>query len=254
MFLLIPSAKTLDFESPCPAVGPGSPRFIREAARIARLLKGLDEAELADLMGISGKLAHQTAERFARWRPESGAGEARPALWAYAGDLYDGLEVRGLGSAALTFAQERLRIVSGLYGLLRPEDPIHPYRLEMAAPIKVGTVRSLTAFWRPRLTAELTRELGGRPLLNLASEEFAKAVDFEALGVPVLTPVFQEGQAGRWRVISFHAKRARGRMARFVLEGRLEDPEALRKFRGDGYAFAPEASTDRRWIFRRVQP
>lgn len=258
MILLIPSSKTLDFET-APWKGLATePCFLSEAQALVKALQDLTPAALSSLLALSPKLTEATVAKYAAWRLPLEATRARPAMLAYAGDLYEGLAAHNLKAGDLAYAQERLRILSGLYGVLRPLDLILPYRLEMGARLVTPGAKDLKAFWRKRLTTHLTGLLReestqGRPgvLVNLASEEFAKAVDFKQLPGRVITPVFQEGKGGNFKVVSFFAKRARGMMARYVLQHRLDVPEALLGFAEDGYRFDAEASSGDRWLFRR---
>lgn len=245
MLLLLAPAKTQDFQSPCPPVPATRPRFQAEADRLVKALRKLGPPPLAKLMNLSDALMERTLAQLADW---DRAGE-RPALFAYAGETYAGLEARSLPPKALSFAQEHLRILSGLYGLLRPFDALRPYRLEMAARLATPGAKDLYAFWGRRLTAALAEDLQGRRVvLNLASQEFTRALRPEALPGRWLTCAFQEASG---RVVSFHAKRARGLMARFVLQSGLEDPEGLKAFTEEGYRFQPTASTPDTWVFRR---
>lgn len=245
MLLLLAPAKTQDFQSPCPQVPATRPRFQAEADRLVKALRKLGPPRLAKLMNLSDALTERTLAQLADW----GTAEERPALFAYAGEAYAGLEAQSLRPEALAFAQNHLRILSGLYGLLRPFDALRPYRLEMAARLATPGARDLYAFWEPRLTAALAEDLqGGQLVLNLASQEFTRALRPEALPGRWLACAFQEASG---RVVSFHAKRARGLMARFVLQNALEDPEGLKAFTEEGYRFRPEASTPGTWVFRR---
>lgn len=255
MLLILPASKTLDFETPVSMAFFTQPDFLKEAARLAKELRALAPPELAKRMALSDKLAAQVFISFQEWRTPFTPHNAKPALLAYAGDLYDGLDASTLTESDLRFAQEHVRILSGLYGLLRPMDLMRAYRLEMGARMATG---SLYAFWGGRLTEALNARLdaekaaGREPvLLNLASEEYAKAIQPAQLRGRLITPVFQDGQAGRFKVLSYFAKRARGSMARFVIRQRLSDPEKLRRFKEGGYHFAKEASSPERWVFRR---
>ena len=255
MLLILPAAKTLDFEMPGTAGISTQPDFLEEAALLAGELRALTPAELAVRMALSEKLAQRVFAYYQAWNRPFTLRNAKPALLAYAGDLYEALEAKSLTEAELDFAQGRVRILSGLYGLLRPLDLMAPYRLAMGGRMSSG---SLYAFWGDKLTEALNLALdaeeaqGREPfLLNLASQEYAKAIRPERLRGRMITPVFQEGRAGRFKVVSFFAKRARGLMARFVLQGRLAEPEAIQAFREDGYALEGAASTADLWCFRR---
>lgn len=245
MLLLLAPAKTQDFLSPCPPVPASRPRFQSEADRLVKALRKLGPPRLAKLMSLSDALTERTLAQLAGWD----TAEERPALFAYAGEAYAGLEARSLAPKALAFAQDHLRILSGLYGLLRPFDTLRPYRLEMAARLATPGAKDLYAFWGPRLTAALAEELQHHGVvLNLASQEFTRALRPEALPGRWLTCAFQEASG---RVVSFHAKRARGLMARFVLKRGLKDPEGLKAFADEGYRFQPKVSTPDTWVFRR---
>ena len=255
MILVISPAKAQDFGPPAPAAGFTQPGFLKEAAQLMKRLRALGPDELASLMGISADLAALNAGRFAQWRPPFTPENARQAAFAFDGDAYGGLDAASLGAAELAFAQDHLRILSGLYGLLRPLDLIQAYRLEMRIPLANPRGRDLYAFWGDRLTRAVHRLLRAGPgepvLVNLASEEYFKALDGEALAGRIVTPVFQDLKPGGYKVISFHAKRARGLMARYAIRKGAGDPEVLKRFREEGYAFDRKASEGDRWVFRR---
>jgi hypothetical protein len=257
MILVLSPAKTQDFATPPPTELCTQPAFLAESARLVKLLRALDLPALAGLMGISDELAVLNRGRFAQWKRPFTRANAKQAVFAFAGDAYGGLQAAGLEPAELDFAQAHLRILSGLYGCLRPLDLIQPYRLEMKIRLGNPRGRDLYAFWGDRLTAALNRELDREPapgagvLVNLASTEYFTALDPGALKGRVLTPVFQDWSRGAFQVVGFHAKRARGLMARFALRQRLDRPEGLQAFQAEGYGFTPEASTADRWVFRR---
>jgi hypothetical protein len=253
MLVVISPAKKLDLdEAPLPegAPEPSAPQFADEAAQLAEIAQGLSDADLKALMGISDKLARLNAERFAAF----GEQPKKPAALAFAGDTYRGLEAETLDADALRWGQARLRILSGLYGLLRPLDLIEPYRLEMGSRLATPRGRTLYDWWGDRIARALdaaAAEAGAQVLVNCASQEYFGAVDRDALTLRVITPVFMEMKAGTPRVVSFYAKQARGAMARFILERRLEDPEDLRAFDAGGYRFDPELSEAERPVFVR---
>jgi len=256
MILILPASKTLNFETPVHIAAPTQPAFLKESARLVKELKRLAPPELAERMALSDKLAAQVFAYYQDWHTPFTPANAKVALRTYAGDLYDGLDAGTLFDADIQFAQAQVRILSGLYGLLRPLDLMQPYRLEMGARMQDG---SLYAFWGDRLTKALNlllkaeKTAGREPiLLNLASEEYAKAIQPGALQGRMLTPVFQEGKGGRFKVVSFFAKRARGCMARYVIQNRLTEPQELLRFEGEGYSSVPEASTPERCVFRRI--
>lgn len=246
MIAVLSPAKTLDLDTPPPF--PATPaRFAEEAAVLARAASHLSQKKLAELMHISPALAKLNAGRF---RDFPDAAE-RPALYTFAGDVYTGLEAATLDEGAVRFAQDHVRLLSGLYGLLRPLDAMRPYRLEMGtrwAPRR----KKLTDWWGDRIAAALAEDLereGSGVILNLASQEYWAAVDGRLpAGVRVIEVDFREADG---RFVSFHAKKARGMMARYLVEHHVAAADAMRGFDSDGYAFDAEASADDRWIFRR---
>lgn len=251
MLAVISPAKSLDYRRPLPPLEPSAPRFEDEAVRLAGAAAKLSKRKLGELMHISDGLAGLNAGRFRNFADQ----EARPALYAFAGDVYMGFEVRSLEPQAVEFAQHHLRILSGLYGLLRPLDGIRPYRLEMGTRWAPGRARDLYDFWGGRIARVLAEDLeaaGGRTIVNLASREYWRAVEGRLPGdVRVIEIDFREEGPDGPRFNSFAAKRARGMMARYLCEHRLDDPEALKGFDSDGYAFDPENSDDGRWRFSR---
>lgn len=254
MILVISPAKSLDYTTPVASVPFTQPDFLDDAERLVGQLRQLSPAALAGLMGISDPLAALNAVRYAEWSRPFTPENARPAVLAFDGDVYDGLSARTLSADDLAFAQRHLRILSGLYGVLRPLDLMQPYRLEMGTRLANARGRDLYAFWGERVArtlADAARSVGAGTLVNLASEEYFKAVRPAALALPLIQPVFEDWGGGRFRVASFHAKRARGMMARFAVRARLRSPESLQAFTEGGYAFAPEASDATRWVFRR---
>ncbi len=256
MLMLISPAKSLDFESPTPKGPWTEPEFLQQAQELVGILKKKTPAELASLMGLSDGLAQLNAARYGQWRLPLDEERARPALWAFTGDVYKGIDVRSLPQSVIPYLGEHLRILSGLYGLLRPTDLMLPYRLEMGTKLVNDRGSNLYAFWRNVLTerlAELLSRQGASSLVNLASNEYSKAVQLTSLPVRVVTPVFQDWKNGEYKMISFFAKKARGLMVRFAaLEG-ITEVEDLKSFDLEGYAFAADASTAERWVFRRRQ-
>jgi cytoplasmic iron level regulating protein YaaA (DUF328/UPF0246 family) len=263
MILIISPAKALDFETPLPALPQAQaatqPDFLSEAAELMTLLQPKSPAAIATLMSVSDKLAALNVARYASWsRPFTGD-NARPALFAFDGDVYDGLAARSLDAAGLAWAQSHLRILSGLYGVLRPLDLIQAYRLEMGTRLGNARGKDLYAFWGEKIGLALAGLLRaeadktGTPpvLVNLASGEYFKAVHKQSIAARIVTPVFEDWKDGRYKIISFYAKRARGLMSRFAADRQLEDVAALRDFDSEGYAFAVEASDEDSWIFRR---
>jgi cytoplasmic iron level regulating protein YaaA (DUF328/UPF0246 family) len=257
MLTVISPAKTLDFETAPTTRRATQPAFLDAAAELVEDARGLSPDALRDLMGVSGKIAELNHERFMNWSPPFDLDNAKQALLAFRGDVYTGLEAETLDSAGLAFAQKHLRILSGLYGLLRPLDLMQPYRLEMGLKFANRGGANLYAFWGDRLTRTLDRQLGksgSRVLVNLASNEYFKAVQPKALDAEVVTPVFKDLKGGKYKIISFYAKKARGQMARFIIDNAINDPEALKDFDVAGYRYSRDESAARELVFTRDTP
>ena len=255
MLIVLSPAKTLDYASPVNAAGHTVPEFVEHSAELIGRLRRLAPSDIASLMKISDPLAALNAGRYASWTRQFNSDNARPAVLAFNGDVYAGLQASTLEPAALSHLQSQVRILSGLYGMLRPLDLMQPYRLEMGTRLQNSRGSNLYAFWGRLVTDALARELRqrqARTLINLASEEYFKAVQPERLGVPVVTPVFQDWKDGCYKIISFHAKKARGLMARYAAVNALTDAEALKAFALDGYAFDAANSSASEWLFRRA--
>ena len=254
MLIVLSPAKSLDLDTPSPTREHTLPAFAGRAAQLIGVLRDLSPGQVGDLMHISDQLSVLNVARYASWTPDHSDGHQ--AVMAFNGDVYAGLDARSLDADALAFAQRHVRILSGLYGLLRPLDLIHPYRLEMGTKLANPGGKDLYTFWGDSITEALNAELAERKssaLVNLASEEYFKSVKPKQLAVPVITPVFEDWKNGKYKIISFFAKRARGMMARYAVENGITDPEALKAFDVDGYAFVPGESSERSWVFRRKE-
>ncbi len=261
MLFVISPAKALDYESPVPISASAActqPDYLDDAAELIAGLRECSLGQVAALMSLSDKLAALNVARYAEWSRPFGPDNARPAIFAFNGDVYDGLDVRSLDAAGLAYAQQHLRILSGLYGLLRPLDLMQAYRLEMGTRYANARGKDLYAFWGDIPTEGLNRLLdaeaeAGAPriLVNLASEEYFKVVRPARLRGRVIQLGFEDWKGGRYKIISFYAKRARGLMARYAISQGITEVEDLKAFQQDGYAFAPEASRDDYWVFRR---
>ena len=251
MLMVLSPAKTLDYDSPLITARATEPQLLDEAATLAALCKPLSPQALSSLMGISDKLAALNVARFAQWPREATAQNSRPAILAFKGDVYTGLAVEDFTEADLDFAQAHLRILSGLYGVLRPLDRLQPYRLVMGTRLEYGRCKDLYAFLGSRISDVLAGDMAGEPLINLASEEYFGAVKPALLPGEVISPVFQDEKGGKYKIISFHAKKARGLMARYIIKQRLTRPEQLLEFDLAGYAYCPELSTPQKPLFRR---
>lgn len=248
MLAILSPATTLDYRRPLPPLESGTPRFEAEAERLAAAAARLSKKKLAGLMHISDPLAALNVERFRSFAEA----ERRPALYAFAGDVYHGFEVHSLEPEAVRFAEDHVRILSGLYGLLRPLDAIRPYRLEMGTRWAPGRAKDLYAFWGTRVADALARDADDGPVINLASKEYWRAVEGHLpASLRVIDIDFREEGPDGLRFNTFAAKRARGMMARLICEHRLADPEALMGFDSDGYAFDPDHSEPDRWRFSR---
>jgi len=255
MLIVLSPAKTLDFDTPLDVDRHSRPAFLAQSRKLVERLRRLDVAQLASLMSISDTLAGLNVARYANWKTPFSPRNARQAVLAFDGDVYDGLDARSLDARGLEWAQAHLRILSGLYGVLRPLDLMQAYRLEMGTRLANERGPDLYAFWGERIARSIDADLASHRhpvLVNLASVEYFRAVAPTALRHPVVQPVFQESRGGAWKVVSFAAKRARGRMARFAIEHRIHDPQQLKAFDADGYRFVPAASTGDTWVFRRA--
>ena len=253
LFLLSP-AKTLDYQTPAHVAAYTKPLFAKQAAELIGVLRGQSPAEIARLMNLSDTLAQLNAARYAAWSPRFTAANSKQAALAFDGDVYDGLDAGTLSAEQLDWAQQHVAILSGLYGVLRPLDRMQPYRLEMGTRLANPKGKDLYAYWRSAIAPYLNQRLAEDPapvVVNLASEEYFKAVDRQALKARVIHCVFEDWKGGLYKIISFHAKRARGLMARYAIEKRLSKPALLQRFAADGYAYDAAASEPDRMVFRR---
>lgn len=256
MLVLISPAKTLDYDSPRVTEQFSQPELLDESERLVRICRTLTPAQLSSLMSISDKLAGLNVARFAQWYPEFDLHNARQAILAFKGDVYTGLAVEDFDAEDFQFAQSHLRILSGLYGVLRPLDLMQPYRLEMGTRLANERGADLYAFWGSRITEQLNLALqaqGDDVIINLASEEYFKAVKGAELSGRIISPVFEDEKGGNYKIISFYAKRARGMMTRYLLKNRVRNPAELLDFAEQGYRYCAERSTAVRPVFRRPE-
>ncbi len=254
MLIVVSPAKSLDYETPLPTSRRSKAVFLEDAAELASELKTLSPDDLSGLMSISEALGQLNFERYQEWSIPFKPGNARPALFAFKGDVYLGLDAYAFSDEDVAFAQEHLRILSGLYGVLRPLDLIRAYRLEMGTTFSNARGKNLYEFWGEKISERLNKQLKklrSKTLINLASNEYFKSVRLEALKADIVTPVFQDWKNGKYKIISFFAKKARGRMAAFILQNQLKHPEALKSFDWDGYAFVPGLGTGGELVFQR---
>ena len=254
LFLLSP-AKSLDYETPRGDVPHTQPQFKAQSQALIEVLRTQSPQQIASLMDLSDALSALNVARYAAWSRRSTLRNARPAVLAFNGDVYEGLQARTLPVAALEWAQQHMAILSGLYGVLRPLDLLQPYRLEMGTRLATPQGSNLYQFWGSSIAQHLNQRLRADTspvVVNLASQEYFKAVDRKTLKAPVVECVFEDYKGGAYKVISFHAKRARGLMARYAIEHRITTPEGLKHFDSEGYAHAPEVSGLDRLVFRRA--
>ncbi len=255
MLVVVSPAKSLDMDPvDVPATAPD---FQEDAVRLSKTAKNLTLKELKSLMSISDDLARLNRDRFKAFAAEPEAEAVKPAVLAFNGDTYQGLEAKTLSEDDLAWAQDHLRILSGLYGLLRPLDAIQPYRLEMGSRLKTRRGKSLYDYWGDTIATALNAQakaVGTDTLINCASQEYFGAADREALELRVITPVFMEVKDDKPRIVSFFAKRARGAMARFVVENRVTDADGIKDFTSGGYAYDPDLSEGDKWVFLRDYP
>lgn len=246
MLILLSPAKTLDFETPAVTESASQPAMLDQAELLVKAIKDLSPMELSSLMDISDRLGALNHRRFQKWHRPFDKSNAKQAVLAFKGDVYQGFDAESFSDDDFEFAQEHLRILSGLYGVLRPLDLIQPYRLEMGTRFENERGKNLYEFWGDRITDELNEQL--EPLksgtvVNLASKEYFKSVNTEGLNGDVVSPAFRDLKGGTYRIISFYAKKARGLMARWIIQNRVEEPEGLKAFDGWGYRYSADMST-----------
>lgn len=256
MLLVISPAKTLDYDTPPTTTRFSMPDYLDDARTLIGLLRQLSPLQLSKLMHLSDKLAALNVARYDSWTPEFTQDNAKQALFAFKGDVYTGMRAEDFSEADLDFAQDHLRMLSGLYGLLRPLDLMQPYRLEMGTKLANPAGRDLYAYWGERISLGLNQALaaqGDDLLLNLASNEYFAAVRRDALKARVIDVQFRDLKNGEYKIISFHAKKARGAMARFVIKERIRNSAELVQFEEDGYRYEPKQSTSNSLVFLRDQ-
>ncbi len=248
MIIILSPAKTLDFSRRIDSDSHSEPRFKHEADTIVKMMQSYSVDELLQVMQMSEKLAELTYERFKNW--ESGDVEMKQAGAAFKGEAYNGLDLISLDEKSLDFAQDHLRILSGVYGSLRPYDLIKPYRLEMGSKLKK---ESLYTFWKERLSSSINQDLANNngPLINLASNEYYKVLDKEQLKTEIITPIFKEKKGDKYRTVVVYAKKARGMMARYIIENALTNPEEIKNFNIEGYSYNANESKGNSWLFTR---
>ena len=256
MLAIISPAKTLDYESVLPTDSHSLPRLLTHSAELIEISRKLSATEIAHLMSVSEKIAQLNVGRFKDWQPDFNFSNARQALFAFKGDVYTGLDAYALTDLQVDYAQQHLRMLSGLYGLLRPLDLMMPYRLEMGTKLHNLRGHNLYQFWGHHITDLINEDLAeadSELLLNLASDEYYKSVNQRKISAEIIKPVFLDQKNGKYKIISFYAKKARGLMARYVIEHQLKRVEDLKSFNADGYYFDAESSLPGELIFKRDQ-
>ena len=254
MLVVISPAKTLDFETAYPNAKVTRPRMLNATSELVEQLRQYSSTDLQKLMGISSKLGDLNAERYQQWQLPFNKSNAKAALFAFQGDVYVGLDAQQFDQDGLDFAQQHLRILSGLYGLLRPLDLIQAYRLEMGTSLETGRGRTLYDFWADDITKAINKDLKAiksQTLVNLASNEYFNSISTEALKAEVITPVFKDYKNGKYKILSFFAKKARGAMSAYIINKHITDPTALKKARVDGYQYSANDSDANKWVFLR---
>ncbi len=253
MLLVISPAKNLDYETPPTTQKASQPRYLEQSKKLIDELKSFSVQDIASLMGLSDKLAGLNLGRYQSWSTPFNADNAKQAVLAFNGDVYTGLDATTLDEAGFEFAQKHLRILSGLYGVLKPLDYMQPYRLEMGTKLNNAKGKDLYEFWGTQIQESLQEDpaLADGILINLASNEYFKAVNAKSLNARIITPVFKDEKNGQYKIISFYAKKARGLMSRYIIDNKITEPEAIKDFDREGYYFSPEQSKGDEWVFLR---
>ncbi len=254
MQIIISPAKSLDYETPLDYSKSSTPRLLKESQEIVNKINTLSINELADLMKISDKLAELNFSRFKHWKYPYDKNMIRQSLFAFKGDVYTGLDAYSLTPEDIEYTNNHLRILSGLYGLLRPLDMIMPYRLEMGTKLEVGEAKNLYKYWGDKITNLLNKDIeenNDNTLINLASNEYFKSLNTKIINAKIITPEFKDNKNGNYKIISFYAKKARGLMTRFIVKNKITNAEDLQAFDYNGYAFNPRMSTEDKPVFTR---
>jgi uncharacterized protein len=254
MLVIISPSKTLDFNTKRNILATTNIRFVNETIELVEVLKQKSAAELSQLMGISSKLAQLNAERYYNWSWPFVNTTSAPAIFAFKGEVYSGLDIESMDVNSLDYCSNHLRIISGFYGLLRPLDIIMPYRLEMGTKLNNSYGGNLYSFWGNKITELLNADLmvsKSKYLVNLASMEYYKAINSQKINAEIITPIFKEYKNGEYKVVSIYAKKARGLMARFIMENKIDNPEHLKAFDIEGYYFNNELSKFNEFVFTR---
>lgn len=256
MLIVVSPAKSLDFDLPAKTKKFSDPQFLSESRKLVKKLKQFSPEDLSELMNISSKLGKLNHSRYANWKAPFNLDNAKQAIFAFKGDVYIGLDVEQFSAADLNFAQKHFRMLSGLYGILRPLDLMQPYRLEMGTRLSNERGNNLYEFWGSRLTRHLNGEMASQKhklLINLASNEYFSSIRPKELEAEIVTPVFKDYKNGKYKIISFFAKKARGSMSAYIIKNRIVSPSKLKGFDVDGYRYSEADSTPARPVFLRRQ-
>ncbi len=256
MLIVLSPAKNLDYESALPTRKHTKAALLKDADALAVQMKAMSPQSISSLMHISDKLGVLNYDRYQSWELPFTQASARQALFAFKGDVYVGLDAYNLDEDDIAFAQEHLRILSGLYGVLKPLDWMAPYRLEMGTKLTNARGKDLYAFWGEKITKELNKQikkLDAPVLINLASQEYFKSVNTAGLNAEIITPIFKDWKNGQFKIISFFAKKARGLMSAYIIKNKISDFEQIKGFDWEGYGFDPKSSTETEWVFTRRQ-
>lgn len=256
MLIVISPAKTLDYDSPLSFKKSTSAHFHSYSDKLIEILKKKSASQISNLMKISDNLGELNYRRYHSWSPTPGPENARQAVLAFMGDVYSGLNAKSLSEKSMVFAQEHLRILSGLYGILRPLDSMQPYRLEMGTNLETPNGKNLYQFWGEKPTLNLNeqaKQIKTKYLVNLASNEYFKVIDKKQLEPEIIAPVFKDRKNGNYKIISFYAKRARGLMARYIIQNQIQKPEELKGFCSEGYVYNENLSSTGDLVFTREE-
>ena len=257
MLMLISPAKSLDFDTLAPTKKFTEIEFLKQSKELIKQLKQQTPEDIQELMGVSAKIADLNYERFQNWQPKFDLTNSKQALFAFKGDVYQGMNAQDFNSSEISFAQKHLLMLSGLYGLLRPLDLMQPYRLEMGTKFKNTKGENLYEFWGDQITQSIInqqKKLKSTVLLNLASNEYFKSVKKPLIETPIITPVFKDFKSGKYKIVSFYAKKARGMMAAYVIENKITSVDDIKKFKTAGYYFDKASSNATEWVFLRDEP
>ena len=254
MLIIISPAKTLDYKTSISIQGETEAPFLKESEKLIKVLKKLNPNDISELMKVSSKIAYLNHDRFAQWQLPFPTGTTRQALLAFKGEVFNGLDAYSFSQEEMDYAQEHLRMLSGLYGVLRPLDVMMPYRLEMGTKLAQGKNKNLYEFWGDKITKNIQESLNEQKqkvLVNLASNEYYKSVKASKIKARIITPIFKEAKGDQYKVIAIFAKKARGLMSRYIIKNRIEEPEEIKLFNKAGYFYNETLSTENEFIFTR---